>query len=229
MRESYTFKQIAQGVWSIEGDRYDKGVHAQLRMVILPVQGGLLLHSPVPLDDGLASQLATLGEVRHLVAPNLNHHFFAKAAKQRYPNATLWGAPGLTKKQPLLGVERELESGQPFGEGLEVLCLRGVPFSNECVFRHAASGSFICTDMVQNVQQEEHFFTRQLWRMIGVWKRLAQNRYWRFKTEDKAAARQTAQQLLAWNLPRVIMAHGVVVEEHGASLLREATAWLDAR
>jgi hypothetical protein len=227
MTDSYKLQQITAGISAVDYDRYEKGIHAQLRMTVVTLpNNGILLHSPVPIDNPLAARLIGIGEVHHIVAPNLNHHIFAKAAKERYPKATLWGAPGLQKKKPLLQIERELEDGLPLGEGLEVICLGGIPFSNECVFRHVSSGSLICTDMVQNIQREENFLTRQMWRMVGVWKKFGQNRYWRFQTKDKNAALQSAQKVLSWNCPRIVMAHGDVIETNGSALLREATSWL---
>lgn len=38
--------------------------------------GGLFVHCPIALGDGLQAELAALGPVRHLVAANKLHYFF---------------------------------------------------------------------------------------------------------------------------------------------------------
>ena len=55
--------------------------------------GSLVLHSPLAIDDATAMRIDALGEVRFLLAPNCMHWMFLKAAKKRYPNARVFGAP----------------------------------------------------------------------------------------------------------------------------------------
>jgi hypothetical protein len=62
--------------------------------------------------------------------------------------------------------------------------------------------------------------------LIGAWKRLGPNRYFRFQTKDRAAAKQSLEKILAWNASRFIMSHGDIVETEGATLLRRSLDWL---
>ena len=71
-----------------------------VRMTVVKLQsGGLLLHSPVPIDESMAEELGEIGNVDHIVAPSCFHHLFALQAKQLYQDATLWAAPGLSEKR----------------------------------------------------------------------------------------------------------------------------------
>ena len=57
--------------------------HVPTRMTALPLQdGGVALVSPIPIDDALAQQVAALGTVRFLIAPNLLHHLHLAAVVQ---------------------------------------------------------------------------------------------------------------------------------------------------
>jgi hypothetical protein len=70
--------------------------------------GELFVGSPIALDAGLADELAALGPVRHLVAPNALHHLFLGDWSRRFPGARLYAAPGLARKRPDLRFHAEL-------------------------------------------------------------------------------------------------------------------------
>jgi hypothetical protein len=61
--------------------------------------GGLFLHSPVPLDGALRAALDQLGQVRAILAPSKAHHLFVDDYVKEYPEAKLHGAPGLPEKR----------------------------------------------------------------------------------------------------------------------------------
>lgn len=221
MRTESTFRPIADRLWCVDCDAHDKGVHIPLRMSILGLADGLLLYSPVALTDELEARIRQLGDVTHILAPNLHHHLFAAAAVERFPEAKLHGAPGLQDKKPDL-------PWQPIPQLAEVefLTMEGVPFTNEIVAYHASSGSLICADVVHNVHDTDRWLTRQLFRMIGSWQRFGPNRVWRFQTKDHPAFARCVDRMLDWQPARVVMCHGDIVEDDVSGRLREAMAWI---
>ena len=52
------------------------------------------------LTPALKQQLDAIGPVRHIVSPNYEHTKFARQWKDAYPEATLYGCPGLPSKSP---------------------------------------------------------------------------------------------------------------------------------
>ncbi|MFC5474593.1 DUF4336 domain-containing protein [Paraherbaspirillum soli] len=70
--------------------------------------GGLWIHSPVPLSAEIHSQLSALGQVQFVVAPNKTHHLFVSKYLAAFPQARLFGAPGLLAKRPDLAGMHEL-------------------------------------------------------------------------------------------------------------------------
>ena len=91
---------LAQNVWSVAQAHAFMGLHVGTRMTVVKLSNGkLLLHSPIPINDILAQALAKIGDVAHIVCPNLFHHVFAADVKQRYPNALLHGPIKLQKKR----------------------------------------------------------------------------------------------------------------------------------
>jgi hypothetical protein len=189
--------------------------------------GGLWLHSPVAIDETLGEQIESLGAVRHIVAPNCFHHEHAAAAKKRFPEAELWGAPGLTAKRPDVAFDAVLDGSDDDWSGtLESVFIDGFPKMNETVFFHVPSDTLICADFLFNINEENHALTRLFWRGFGVWKRVAQNRAWRLMRKDKLAAAKSARRVLEWDIHRITLAHGDVIESGGHAKLVHALRWL---
>eukprot|EP00913_Durusdinium_trenchii_P012151 g11412.t1 len=87
-------------------------VGGKMAVIRLP-SGALWVHSPVELDVHLRAQLAELGPVQHVVSPNFEHVKYAKQWKEAYPEATLWGSPGMIEKFPKIPYDRELDIASP--------------------------------------------------------------------------------------------------------------------
>ncbi|CAK9071123.1 TBC1 domain family member 2A [Durusdinium trenchii] len=130
-------------------------VGGKMAVIRLP-SGALWVHSPVELDVHLRAQLAELGPVQHVVSPNFEHVKYAKQWKEAYPEATLWGSPGMIEKFPKIPYDRELDIASPAAwQGDIEICfadceripLVGTPFFNEVIFYHVPSETLITTDI----------------------------------------------------------------------------------
>lgn len=220
-------RQLAPGLWDVEQMRSMAGVNQRLRMTVVRLTGGgLWLFSPVEIDDGLAQQLAAVGNVAHVVAPNRYHHLFAGAAKRRYPAASLWAVPGLPEKRADLRFDGVLSgdpSQLPWASDLDTLVLTSVPKFNETVFFHRATRSLVCADFFFNIRAERSFPTRLLYRMLGVYGRPGQSWYFR-KCIDRRAIRPQLETILAWDIQRICMAHGDVLDERAGAVLAQVVA-----
>jgi hypothetical protein len=191
------------------------GMVLPVRMVVVRLpDGSLALVSPIPMEDGLAAEVASLGEVRHLVGPNLLHHLSLAAWRERFPGATLLGAPGLAAKRSDLSFGGELTDA-PWGDALGAHLIAGAPRINEVVLHHAASGTLITADLLFNIVRPASRWTAVMLAIAGTRGRLARSREWWFLVKDKAAFNQSLDRILALPFDRVTMAHGEVVETHG--------------
>ncbi len=126
---------LATDLWAVAVHRYQGGLHVRLRMTVIRLpNGSLWLYSPVPIDDELANDLAALGPVEHIIAPNCFHHLHAAAAKRRYPQAKLWAAPGLREKCPDVPFDAVVSEPElPWEDVLETLLIAGYLRSRWCV------------------------------------------------------------------------------------------------
>jgi hypothetical protein len=194
---------VTEDVFELVHDmRFPGGVRLPTRMTVLRLPGRrLVLHSPVPIDDAAAAELAALGEVTHLIAPSRMHHLWLEPAAQRYPGAAVWDA---RRGDPLPA---------DLAEHLDHATIAGAPRIAETVFFHRASRSLICSDLLFHVTAPANWRTRMVLRMMGTHGgRLAVSRFWKRATKDRAAAAASLAPVLAWDAARVIVGHGAVFE-----------------
>jgi hypothetical protein len=206
------------------------GIALPTRMTVARLEdGGIALHSPVPLGEGLARALRGLGPVRLLIAPNDFHHLYLAAAVAVFPEAAVWEAPGLVRKRPDVRFDGLLgpEASPPWAASLQPFFLAGAPAVSETAFVHRSTRTLILTDALFNLQDgAPGWLSPLLFRLFGTWRRTSQSRLWRRFVKDRAAMRQSLEAVLAADFDRVVMAHGRVIEAGGKAALREAAAWL---
>lgn len=220
---------IADNLWSATQHISVHGLPVRTRLTVVRLPGGALwLHSPIAPAPALRAALDALGTVRWIVAPNRMHHLFAGAWLPHYPQAELWGAPGLAAKRPDLPQLRSLDQALP-AEWQPVLAVQffaGIPILNECVWLHQPSASLVVTDLLQYYPQDLSLSARLFNSLNGTRSRLAMPRALRFAIRDRAAARASAAQMAAWPVQRVVLAHDAVLTAHAGEQLQQALAFL---
>jgi hypothetical protein len=134
--------------------------------------GNLWVHSPVGLDQQLQEALDKLGKVKYVVSPNYEHLKYAPQWYQAYPEAFMWGCPGLAERMPEIRWEGEIPAHVSRPDGLslkncwdfgtitplhldmEVNPFTGKPFFNEVIFYHQPSKTLMTTDLYWNYPQD---------------------------------------------------------------------------
>jgi hypothetical protein len=223
-------QKLADGLWA-DARPFRAGPFLELgtRMsVVRLADGGLFLHSLVEIDAEARAALEGLGPVHHLVAGNQLHHLYLASALKAFPQAEVWGAPGLAEKRKDLRFEGVLGDEAPtaWRTDLDQLAVRGIPRANEVVFLHRASRTLLVTDLCFNVRHSDHFATRLFMRVNGAYGRFGPTRLLRTLVRDRPALRASVEKILAWDFERVVVTHGEVLERGGRDALRAGFAWL---
>jgi hypothetical protein len=219
---------VAPELWSVARPLRFLGVETGCRMTIVRLRdGGLFVHSPIGLEDGLREQVDGLGPVEAVVAPSLFHHLSVTAWKQAYPEALFACCPGLETKRADFAWDRVL-GDQPEPEWADEL--RQVSFAartmeNEVVFFHPASRTMICADAIFNFAEHPSRLTRLVGLALGN-RRPGATWLEHVMIRDRAAAREQIDRMLAWRPERILLAHGAPIESDGEAVLRRAYAWL---
>jgi hypothetical protein len=196
----------------------------QLVVVRLP-EGGLWIHSPIPVIPELRETLARLGPVRHVIGPNCYHDECLKEFQAEYPEAEYHAAPGLAAARPDIRFAHTLsDTPHPDWSGvMDQHLVQGMPKINEIAFFHRPSRSLIVADIVFYLGPPRPLFTRLFLRLFGVWNRFVGAKSF---VDDRPATRASIDHLLAWDIDRILVGHGKNIETGGKAALREAFAFL---
>jgi hypothetical protein len=222
-------RKLDDNLWVAEQEQRYLGVEMGSRMTVIRLKdGGLWVHSPLRLTAPVREAVDALGPVRFLAAPNCYHHLSIGQWMAAYSEARAHAAPGLPEKRKDLRFHAVLGEQSPaeWAGQIDTLPWRGAPLLGEVVFFHRSSRTLVVTDCAHNIGPEAPALTRFVFRLLGGYGRLSTSAVDRLAIRDRAAARATVDTILKWDIQRVILSHGRIVESGGAQAFREAYAWL---
>jgi glyoxylase-like metal-dependent hydrolase (beta-lactamase superfamily II) len=217
---------IAPGLWCVNSHfRQPLRPTCSVRMSVLGGAGGVLLYSPVLLDAADIEALEAIGPVTAIIAPNLYHHFFLRAAADAFPAARVFVPEGLEAKiGPIPRAEMVTPEQPPaLPAGIE-------PFTfdrhaiHETMLFHRASRTLVTSDLLYNYQAEHYPGEKAMFRLIGCYGAPSVAFYHRFVIRDKAAVKELVAQVREWAPRRIVMSHGRIVEDDNAAEIF-AAAW----
>lgn len=218
---------IADGVWTTARPQQFWGVECGTRTTLVRLSdGGLFVHCPVALDPAMRADLAALGPVRAVVASSLFHHLYVGQWMEAYPEALFACCPGLDAKRPDLRFGHVLSDEPPplWAADLDQVNL-SARFEREVVFFHRASRTMITADALLNLRHHRSRRTRLVALLMG---NRGPGRGWmeRIAVRDWKLGRRQVDQMLRWDIERIVLAHGDLVLAHGRDVLRDAYDWL---
>lgn len=220
---------LAPDLWVHSGPQFFYGLEVGSRMTVVRLSdGGLLLHAPRALTPALRAELDALGPVRCAVAPNRFHHLHAGEVARHYPGAKLWIGEGIQQKRPDLRFDQVLTDEAPdeWAPELDQRYFRGRPMENEVAFFHRASRTLVLCDLAMNFGPSAALFTRMLMTVVGGAGEFRPTRLDPLLIKDRLAARQSLEEILAWDFDRIVISHGDVLETGGKEALAQGYAWL---
>ena len=222
-------RPVADNLWVEARPLRFFGLETGTRMTVVRLEGGgLFVHSPVELDDATRRAIDALGPVKAVVAPNRLHHLYVGAWASAYPDAALYGCPGLDTKRPDVPWRRTL-SNQPEPEWqgeLDQVFFSAFAFANEVVFFHRVSQTLICADFVFNLGQHPSAFTRAVAPVLQGRRGPGVTMLERLLIRDWSVARSQVNRIVAWRPERIVLAHGDIIERGGADIVARAYDWV---
>ncbi len=223
------FRQIAENVWAAEEELRLAGIRLSVRMTVIQLEdGGLWLHSPLDATDARCAALDELGPVRYAIAPSRWHHLYIGSYRARYPDAKLFGAPGLAKKRQDVAFDGALgnEPDAAWAKELDQTVLDGSRMASEVVFLHRSSRTLLCSDSFFNLRPSDHWWTKFYQRVSGTANGPCVSRLFKWTIREKAAMRASIDHVLTWDFDRVVMGHGAIIETDGQAALKTAYGFL---
>ncbi len=172
------------------------------------------------LDESLQTELASLGPVRYLVAPNTFHDLYWPPYFSVYADARFCCAPGFAQSHRRLAFTDTLNdtAPEPWTDDLDQLVVAGMPKFNETVFLHKPSGTLIAADLAFNVVSNVGPYTRFMLTLAGTNGRFAVSRLFKSFIKDPAAMRRSIDRILSCDFDRIVVGHGDVLERDGRKI-----------
>ncbi len=186
-------------------------------MVLMDVGGELLMYSPVALSSDHIRQINDIGPVRKIFAPNNMHHLFLRPAIEQYPDADIWVADGVIQKVGDISGARVLSDKEPVCSStlVEQITFSGHKIK-ETVFYHKASKTLLTCDLLYNIQSQNFLGERLFFKLIRTYGRPKVALYHKFSLPDKDQVREALELMEAWDIRRIVMAHGQIIESDSA-------------
>lgn len=216
---------VPDSIWVAERPVWFGGVRLRARTTVVRLDGGALwVHSPCTPSDEVCAALDALGEVRWLVVPNRFHHLQTPATAARYPNAVTVGPKSAEARNPQLRLSMGIEDPayvRATGE-LTSVPLSGVPFLDETVFFHAASGSLIAADLLICACAHDHWTWRMAARIWGRYEKVKTPPDVQWKTRASAALAESLARMRELPVERILVAHADPITDRPLQQLAEA-------
>ncbi|MBX3020278.1 MAG: DUF4336 domain-containing protein [Bdellovibrionales bacterium] len=210
-------RMLAVGLWEVRGAWKNK-LGRRMTVVVLR-DGGVVVHNPIRLHEDELEWLSGLGQVRHIVAPNIFHCSDLLWMARHYPEAQLYAPLAkLTSLQEqgynILDVNREFPL--ELASELECVPMHGTRM-HEAAFVHKPSRTLILCDLAFNMESDSFLGIEKFimdWNKVGV--RFGPSRLtrWLF-TSSKRELRESYRRLLAADFDRVIVNHGAILDSGG--------------
>lgn len=226
------FEQIGPDIWIAEGPEVSfLGLRLSTRMTLVRLShGGVWVHSPIGLTPDIAAAVASIGAVSDIVAPNKYHHLFLKEWVDAYPNARIYGAPGLREKRRDVHFDVDLHNTRSASWAVEIdlVLFGGNRLFDEVIFFHRASRIAILTDLIVNVRPETQSWVGCVvsWLEGISFPNGTTPLLHRLNMTDKTKGRQAIEQLLSWQPQSVVISHGEWFRHDGPDELRNRFRWL---
>lgn len=175
----------------------------------------LVLHSPCRISKDIIADIAEVGVVKHIVAPNWFHDLYLREYRAAYPQATFWGPQFLQRLKGRALIDRVLEGPTPWQDVMEYYTVRGFLTFDESMFFHRETATLIVADLLMNiaVSHDLPFLTRLAFRLTGAHDRLCVFPLLRFAVTDTRSLRKAAMQMIAWEPQNIIVAHGSPIRD----------------
>jgi len=222
MKETGQLIAMGGGVWVVAKQFTNEEFTAVSRMAVLALSGErVVLHSPVALDPGLQQEVAKLGMVAAIIAPNRWHHQFAGAWQQAFPEALLFGCASLVEARPDLALDQVLHDAPPalWAGEIDQVAVQGLP-TDEFVFFHRKSRTILIADLAFNYTPAQAALDPGAAAGLGLHERH------RCTISDANALAQTIEKILQWDFDRIVVSHGEVVTRNGLEAFAAGFAFL---
>ncbi|KAH0548585.1 hypothetical protein GP486_007871 [Trichoglossum hirsutum] len=213
--------------------------------------GALAVFSPVALTPEVKDAVNALGgNLRYVIAPDLQHHLFIGPWHQEYPEAKVIGPEGLAEKRASQKNEdvpfthiftkdnaKDMKIDPEFDADFDYEYIDG-HISNELVLNYRPEKTLIEADLMYSLPATEQYsragrategseFLSKIFTSIqstsSVWqKRLI---WYGASSKDRPAFNKSIARIEKWDFDRIVVCHGDVIESGGKGIFQKVFEW----
>ncbi|EER41355.1 hypothetical protein I7I53_00670 [Histoplasma capsulatum var. duboisii H88] len=224
------------------------------RCTIVRLQNGpLAVFSPVALTQGARDAVNSLGgNVKYIIAPDMEHHIFLTPWKEAYPDAQIIAPEGLQekreKKPETKGIvfdhiftavnKGDFKVSDEFHADFDVEYVNSHP-GRDIVLLHKSSKTLIEADLIFNLPATEQFSKSGESATKGILTKIistlqstkppakGQKRliWYLLSARDRKGFAQSVATIDGWNFDRIIPCHGDIIENGGKEIFRNLFEW----
>ena len=219
--------QLGEHTWIANANFAVAKIDFGNRMTIIRLpDASLCLISPLRFNDALASEIEKIGNVRYLIAPNRHHNLFFDRWAKRFPQAQLCAPNNTSRLQPDIELnENTLTTlNQQWEPGLKGIFVHGLPILSETAFYNPQDKILVITDIAFNIQQQNKWFSRLVFKSYGVYAKFGPSRLIRATIKNKTAFGTSMKTLLDLPFKQIIVSHGACVTTNAQEIFRDAFA-----
>ncbi|KAF1353324.1 hypothetical protein BDV97DRAFT_346310 [Delphinella strobiligena] len=212
--------------------------------------GTVACFSPVALTQDVRKTISAMGEVKYLIANDVEHHIFLDEWHEAFPSARLIGPEDLAPKREKQGKalpwanlfkkndDSTLKIDEAFDAEFDAEYVHS-HINKELVFNHRPSRTLIEADLLFNLPATEQMSKTGESAETGILTKLFvgmnntkgdaiwQKRFlWNgASSSDRPAFNQSMARIDKWNFDRIIPCHGDVIETGGKGIFRKVMEW----
>jgi len=222
-------KKIEKDIWVAETKFKLFGADFGNRMTVIRLSsGGVLLHSPVKISDGLLDSVRNVGRVDFIITPNNFHGLFVDEWRKEFPEAKCFTAKEMTEIENSSFSLSSLRS-EALGSDIEIIKIEGAPKVNEYAFIHKNSNTLILTDIAFNIGANVSFWSKIFFKLNGAFDKFGPSKLMKTMISDPVALNSSIEEILAFDITRIIVSHGDILESNARSNLKGAFSDLISR
>ena len=210
------------------------------RATLVPMKSkNYCVFAPISLSASVRRKLDDInGQVKYIIAPDLEHHLYVGEWKQLYPNASVIGVEGLDKKRKdvhfdyIFSKNNAKALPKDFTDEFDTAYFDGF-VSKDLVLYHKVTKSLMVADLLWNLPAHEQYSNASSKPTGGLtalfnslnWRNTTHKRFlWYLAGKDRDRMRRDAKLVASWNIETIIPCHGDIIAE-GGKAWREAYAW----
>ncbi|QDP01250.1 DUF4336 domain-containing protein [Thalassotalea sp. PS06] len=196
------------------------GTTLQTRMAVIKTDDNqLLIYSPIFITDAIKQSLADMGKVSWIIAPNKIHNQAVADYIAEYPDALIYGAPGLKERCPDLKVDHVLQGYQAnfLDKDIDMITTAGNCFFSEILLLHKPSKTLIVADFIENMTKST---SSMLWffKLFGVREKPMSSPEFRLYTNDAQKAQEALEIVDSWDFQQIFLCHGELITENAGGI-----------